>query len=532
MILAGAGAIEASRQEINELNVFPVPDGDTGTNMSLTMAAAAADVRRCDAPEIGNVAHVVAQALLRGARGNSGVILSLLFRGFSRHIKEYCTISGAEFAHALQEGVDAAYSAVMKPAEGTVLTVSRVMADRAIAFLEEQTAIEAVLAEALIAGQEALAKTTSQNPVLQKAGVVDAGAKGYLIIMDAMLGSLQGRTALPVPTSEGAPEREKADFTEYAAEDIRFAYCTEFIIKRRRTKKDPIKLRAFLGALGDSLVFVDDESLIKVHVHTNHPGRALEEALAYGDLTSVKVDNMREQHTEKVIHSGTAGDKASVSERPYGFVSVCAGEGIAHVFRDLGVDNLVEGGQTMNPSTQDILFQINQTPAELVFVLPNNKNIIMAAQQCIPLTNKKVVVLPSTSVPQGIAALLAFDSSLEPDQMREAMLQAMSGIVSGSVTSAARQSVFDGMEIAEGDYLALLDGQLLCTGKDEQSVLTRLAEAISKSSPSYITLFYGDHLTEQTARTCAALFEQACPAAEVTLLSGGQPVYSYLISAE
>lgn len=528
MILSAAAAIEMSRQEINELNVFPVPDGDTGTNMSLTMSVAVKELQKNTSSSLGGAADIVAQGLLRGARGNSGVILSLLFRGFARSVREYDTISGIEFAHALADGVDAAYRAVMKPAEGTILTVSSQTARRAKSAYEEDTSIEHVLGESLAAAELALQETVHQNPVLAKAGVIDAGGKGFCVILDGMLRSLRGEGLEPVPVTEGAA-RGRADFSEYSTEDITFAYCTEFIVLRGETKRDPRKLHALLGSIGDSLVFVDDEKIFKVHVHTNNPGKALEEALLYGQLTSIKIENMREQHTQKVVDSVPSFAK---STRRYGFVSVCSGKGVCAVFNDLGVDNLIEGGQTMNPSTEDILSAVNQTPSEIVFVLPNNKNIIMAAEQCVPLTDKTVIVLPTKSIPQGISAMLAFEPSDEPEANREAMISAMSAVSTGQVTYAARESNYDGRDIREGDHMALLNGQLIATNRAQIEVLRRLSEEIAKLNPSFITIFYGTDTNLTDAETALRIYNEACPSAEINLIDGGQPVYSFLISAE
>jgi DAK2 domain fusion protein YloV len=547
MFVSGAAAIENARQAVNELNVFPVPDGDTGINMSLTMNAAVTELNAGARDEnVGAATERAAGGLLRGARGNSGVILSLLFRGFAKRAKTLDTMDGADFALALSDGVDAAYRAVMKPAEGTILTVSRVSAGHAKAAALENGALEHVLTRTIEAAAAALEETVEQNPVLKKAGVIDAGGKGYCIILEGMMAALRGNAVTAGTAGADAPDT-KADFSEYTAEDIRFAYCTEFIVDRAPASadgKDPIKLRALLESMGDSLVFVDDETIIQVHVHTNTPGKALEAALAYGPLVSVKIENMRSQHTEAAVRQGNSQKSVSAQpeeDRPaqiaapqtrYGFVSVCSGDGIEAVMRDLGVSSLVSGGQTMNPSTEDILRAVNATPSEIVFVLPNNKNIIMAAEQCAPLTPKEVVVLPSRSVPQGIAALLAFDEGLEPKENREAMLSAMSVVSTGQITYAARESTFDGVSIAQGDYMALLDGRLLYTHKALPQALTRLGEEIAKKEPSYITVFYGQDVSEEDASAVSELMGRCCPLAEVTLLRGGQPVYSYVISAE
>lgn len=536
MIIHAAASINSQKQQINELNVFPVPDGDTGTNMSMTIATAAAELRKKMPEGVGAVAQTNANALLRGARGNSGVILSLLFRGFAKALKDKDFADGADFAEALDMGVSTAYKAVMKPAEGTILTVSRLAARRAAEAAAENPALEFALEEAIREGHVALADTVNQNPVLKKAGVVDAGGKGFLIILQGMLDELRGE-AMPEGTEEaGAPVRDHADFGTFRTEDIQFGYCTEFICSRDN-KKDPEALRAFLSALGDSLVLVDDDEIIKVHVHTNHPGRVLEEAITYGALQTVKIENMRNQHTE-ILEEASSADQAkeeqvAAPEKPYGFVSVCAGEGIAAVFRDLGVDAIVSGGQTMNPSTEDIMREINRTPAETVFVLPNNKNIIMAAEQCIPLAEgKTVVVLPSKTVPQGVSALLAFDPDAGAEDNAAAMEEALSAVHTAQITYAARNSDFDGFDIREGDYLAISESQLFGTDRDLVSLLKRLAEAEPQQQAEFITLYYGEDVSESQAQTALEVFTASCPKAEVTLISGGQPVYYYLISAE
>ncbi len=536
MIRYGAAAIQAEKQAINDLNVFPVPDGDTGTNMSMTIGAAVTAL----ANKSGNVSDIAAanaSALLRGARGNSGVILSLLFRGISRSLKGKETMDGVDFASALCEGVSAAYGAVMKPAEGTILTVARLSADRAAEACMEDTSFQYVLEAVLARGEEALADTVNQNPVLKKAGVVDAGGKGFLVILGGMLSFLKGE-----PMAEGGEEVEvkaKADFTTFETGEIKFGYCTEFICSRDN-EKDPSALRTFLNDLGDSMVLVDDEEIIKVHVHTNHPGKVLEEALTYGALLKVKIENMREQHTELMSEMGEAQQeedgarKIAPNEKKYGFVSVCAGEGLNEVFKDLGVDAMVSGGQTMNPSTEDLLKMVDATPAEVVFVLPNNKNIIMAAQQCIPLSEtKKVVVVETKTVPQGIAAMMAVDLDAEnEDVLAAAMMEAAESVQTAQITYAARNSDMDGLSIKEGDYLALLNGKLHGTSPDITETLTALANSAKEADAEFITLFYGEDVTEEQAAQAEALFAEICPDAEVSTIAGGQPVYYYLISIE
>jgi len=530
LMISAAASIEINKQKLNELNVFPVPDGDTGTNMSMTINAAAADLRKADAPTLEKAAAIAANAMLRGARGNSGVILSLLLRGISRKLKGAEECDGALWAQALQEGVDAAYKAVMKPAEGTILTVARLAAGKAMEAAKKNKDMEVVHEAALEEAKIALANTVNQNPVLKKAGVVDAGGKGWVVALEAMLCALRGEDIVaPEGTAQAAAEQ--ANFADFDTEDITFTYCTEFIISRENNN-DPEKLRDFLSSLGDSLVLVDDEEIIKVHVHTNDPGKALHEAIDYGSFVTVKIENMRLQHTEKVMNETEAAPKIAEPEKALGVVSVCAGDGLADVFRNLGVDGIISGGQTMNPSTQDILEAVNKVPAETVYVLPNNKNIIMAAQQVDALTPKNVIVIPSKTVPQGITAMLNFNPEGEVQENVDALTEALDTVDTMQITYAARNSDFDGHDIHEGDYLAIYGSALFDTNQNVDVLLTALAEKVRDTGKEFITIYYGEDITEQQAQTAAALFTGICPDADITLLNGGQPVYYYLISAE
>jgi len=531
MIISAAAAIEINKQALNDLNVFPVPDGDTGTNMSMTINAAAGDLRKAEDPNLGQAAKIAASAMLRGARGNSGVILSLLFRGISKRLKGAEVCDGVLWAEALQEGVDAAYKAVMKPAEGTILTVSRLAAAKAMEAAKENNHIEFVQEAAIAEAKVALANTVNQNPVLKKAGVVDAGGKGWLVALEAMMASLQGNDVI-VPEGVASGEvKESANFDDFDTDDITFTYCTEFIIQRENDK-DPEKLRDFLSSLGDSLVLVDDEEIIKVHVHTNDPGKALHEAIDYGSFVTVKIENMRLQHTEKVMTENEKAPKIAEPEKPLGVVSVCAGEGLADVFLNLGVDQIISGGQTMNPSTQDILEAVNKVPAETVFVLPNNKNIIMAAEQVNALTPKNVIVIPSKTVPQGVTAMLGFNPEGSIEENTEALTEALATVDTMQITYAARNSDFDGYDIHEGDYLALYGSQLFGTSQDIKVLLRSLAEKVRDDGKEYVTIYYGADVKEKHAQKAADLFADICPNADVNLLNGGQPVYYYLISAE
>ena len=529
LLLNAAASIEIHKQKLNELNVFPVPDGDTGTNMAMTINAAASDLRKTEDPSLEKAASVAASAMLRGARGNSGVILSLLFRGISKKLKGHNEADGVLWAEALQEGVDAAYKAVMKPAEGTILTVARLAAAKAHQAAQENNHLEYVHEAALEEAKVALANTTNQNPVLKKAGVVDAGGKGWVYALDAMLSALRGEEVV-APESTGET-KDQANFADFDEEDITFTYCTEFIIGREN-QNDPEELRAFLTTLGDSLVLVDDDEIIKVHVHTDNPGLALQEGLKYGNFQTVKIENMRLQHTEKVLTEQEKAPTIAQPEKPFGVVSVCAGDGLADVFKNLGVDEIISGGQTMNPSTQDILRAVNKVPAETVFILPNNKNIIMAAQQVEGLTPKNIVVIPSKTVPQGVTAMLSFNPEGELQENVEAMTEALGTVETLQVTYAARNSDFDGHDIHEGDYLALWGNQLFGTSRDVKALLKSMAQKLNEEGKEFITIYYGEDISEKHAQKTADIFADACPDADVNLIRGGQPVYYYMISGE
>ena len=546
MLLFGTVSIAQAQQAINDLNVFPVPDGDTGTNMSLTIQTAAQELKKIEPATVDQVASVTASALLRGARGNSGVILSLLFRGISKELKGCKEADGAAFAAALQEGVAAAYNAVMKPAEGTILTVSRLAAERAVNAAEEHNSVEYVIEQAIAQGEITLAQTTDMNPVLKKAGVVDAGGKGFLLILGGMLSALRGEER-PELTEENA--QEKADFAMLNEEDITFTFDTVFIVRKSGRSIEPF--RRFLDGIGDSLVIGEDDEAFKVHVHTDIPGEALTEAQKYGTLELAKIENMRtqaqqlaaggkaqstddleaiEQELEAAEHEN-AGE--AEPEKDFGFLAVCAGEGLANVFTDLGADGVISGGQTMNPSTESILKEIKKVPAHTVFVLPNNKNIIMAAQQCIGLTEKTVVVIPTASIPQGVSAMMAVDPDMsDADAIAKAMTDAAQCVSTAQITYAARNSDFDGFDIHEGDYLALLDGKLLGTDRDVSALLDGLSDEAASREAEFITVFYGEDVNEEDAHKACDAFTRKCPDAEVNLICGGQPVYYYIISIE
>ena len=550
MVLHGAAAITAQKQAINDLNVFPVPDGDTGTTMSMTIGTAVTELRKIEPATLTKAADTTASALLRGARGNSGVILSLLFRGISKGLKGRETADAAVCAAAMQEGDSAAYKAVRNPAEGTVLPVSRLASKAAVDTAADEADVEKVLEEAIRVGYEALAQTTDMNPVLKKAGVVDAGGKGYLLILEGMLAELRGE---PMPeVAEEGKSQEKADFAALSAEDITFTFDTVFIV-RKTVDRSLEPLRAYLNSIGDSLVIGEDDEAFKVHVHTDIPGSALNEAQKYGTLELAKIENMRTQAEDLAAGrkaqstddldeveaqlegapAGEGGHTVAAPEKKYGFLAVCAGEGLAAVFKDLGADGVVSGGQTMNPSTESILAGVDKIPAETVFVLPNNGNIIMAAQQCDALTEKTVIVIPTKTVPQGITAMMNVDfEAPDAETLAAAMTDSLSTVTTAQITYAARNSDFDGFDIKEGDYLALEEGKLFGTDSCLDTLLEKLAADAVEREASFISLYFGEDVSEEDARKAAGVFEDACPSAEVAILSGGQPVYYYIISME
>lgn len=545
MIICATDALQQNMQKINELNVFPVPDGDTGTNMTLTMTAAATEMRKKSYSRIDEAASKTASALLRGARGNSGVILSLLFRGISKGLKGCECATALEFSAAMCDGVDAAYKAIMKPTEGTILTVSRVATKAAFEFAKAEDDVEKMLETAIAAGQQALSKTVEQNPVLAKAGVVDAGGMGYVLVLEAMLACLEGRA---IASEQGEVEiKEKADFSAFDTSEITFAFDTVYIIRKKSENVNLAPLRAYLESIGDSLVIGEDDESFKVHVHTNIPGDALTESQKYGTLEVAKIENMRTQHEDVAAgrtahtaddlddedeHVHEAEPKIAEPEKKYGFVAVCAGDGMASLFRDLGADGVVTGGQTMNPSTQDILQEINRTPSEIVYVFPNNKNIIMAAEQCIPLSEKKVVVIPSVSVPQGVTAMLGMDTYLEEQELTQSFMEAMARVQTALITYAARDSEFDGVQIREGEFLGLYNGALLGSSTDIKELLATICDTVAQLDPEFISVYYGEDVPEDKAQETAKAMESRFPAADISVVNGGQPVYYYMISAE
>ena len=544
MLLCAAAALDANAGIINELNVFPVPDGDTGTNMSLTMDNAVKELKKREFGSISDVADCAASALLRGARGNSGVILSLLFRGMAKQFKGIDVAGTVEFAAGMNEGVDAAYKAVMKPADGTILTVSRVASKAAMDAARLGSDLEGLFICAVKAGREALAETQEINPVLKKAGVVDAGGKGYTIILETMIASLKGEvcSADYEKAADETAEKSENVFGVFSTEEITFTFDTVFIVRKKSGSTDISRFRRYLDSIGDSLVISEGDGEFKVHVHTDIPGSALNEAQKYGTLELAKIENMRSQHDDVAagrkaasaddLETADAEPEIAAPEKRYGAVAVCAGEGLENLFRELGCDEVVTGGQTMNPSTDDILKAVNRTPAETVFVLPNNKNIIMAAEQCIPLTEKHIAVLPTRTVPQGISAMLNFNPEDEEQNMIETMNEAAGNVHTAMVTYAARDSEFDGNSIHSGEYLALLDGALLGSYSALEPLLEGLGKALTALDPGIITVYSGEDASEDEAEKVSAALEKSFLDADVSLVPGGQPVYYYMISIE
>lgn len=547
-IISAANNISNNRKQVDDLNVFPVPDGDTGTNMSMTLSNSARELEKLSGETAGKVASVNASALLRGARGNSGVITSLLFRGFAKGIGDDEFVTAENLSKAFELGVEAAYKAVMKPTEGTILTVARVAAEKAKAAFEEGKDELEVFAAAIEGAKEALQSTPELLPVLKKAGVVDAGGRGFVLILEGMMTVLSGGAVI-APTSADQASEEMEESRNTAGEfdtDINFTYCTEFIVNRApECDKGPSDLRAYLESIGDCVVVVDDEEIIKVHVHTDHPGNAIENALTFGQLVHLKIENMRDQHERAKHDAENAKKKPAKSAdrtetiqpvpvtKPIGFVSVCAGEGISALFKDLNVDTVVSGGQTMNPSTDDILRAVEATPAETVFVLPNNKNIIMAAEQTIPLSTRKVIVIHTRTIPQGISAMLAFDPDGDTEENAIEMQKATERIATGQLTFAARDSDFDGYNIKKGELLALLEGKISFTDTNLEKALMRLVKQMVKRDSQFITVIYGEDVTDEQASSIEEqIKEKYGSKCEITVINGGQPIYYFMISVE
>ena len=559
--LAGAKGLEAKKDWINELNVFPVPDGDTGTNMTLTIMAAAKEVAELENPTMDQLAKAISSGSLRGARGNSGVILSQLLRGFTKEIKAVEEIDTTILANAMVRGTETAYKAVMKPKEGTILTVAKAMADKGLEMASQTDDIEEFVKQVIEYGDYVLSQTPEMLPVLKQAGVVDSGGQGLMQVVKGAVDGLLGRTVDfsldTVPDSGNRPAAgEKAARgaarTDIDTADIKFGYCTEFIINLEKvyTDKDETELKSYLESIGDSLVVVSDDEIVKVHVHTNHPGLAFEKALAYGSLSRMKIDNMREEHQERVIQDSerlareqaareqedkdkATGEEAPSERREYGFIAVSSGEGLSDIFRGIGADCLIEGGQTMNPSTEDMLKAIERVNAENIFILPNNKNIIMAAQQARDLTeDKNIIVIPSRTVPQGITALVNFMPDLGPEENTRTMTEEMGNVRTAQITYAVRTTNIDGIDIEEGDIMALGDHGILAVGKSVDGVALEAMKEMLDDESELVTIYYGADVSEHEAKVLEEQAQEQYPDKEIELQYGGQPIYYYLISAE
>ena len=549
LFLAGAKNLEANKEWINELNVFPVPDGDTGTNMTLTIMSAAKEVAGLEQEDIESISKAVSSGSLRGARGNSGVILSQLFRGFCKEIKHVEEIDQTVAANAFQRAVETAYKAVMKPKEGTILTVARGMADKAAELAGQTEGMEEFLRLIIEHGNFVLSQTPEMLPVLKQAGVVDSGGQGLMVVMQGVYDCMLGKEVdfSDIPKAAG---RRPANIPEQDIDtaDIKFGYCTEFIIMLEKEfgDREEHEFKQYLESIGDSLVVVADDEIVKVHVHTNDPGLAIQKALTFGSLTKMKIDNMREEHQEKLIKDSEklareqkeaeereAQEKAAQPRKAYGFIAVSAGAGLEEIFRGLGVDYVIAGGQTMNPSTEDMLNAISQVNADTIYILPNNSNIILAAQQARDLTkDKQIVVIPSKTVPQGITAVLNFIPERTAEENADAMTQEMANVKTGQVTYAVRNTMIDDKEIHEGDIMGLGDHTILAVGSDVHDTTRAMIDAMVDEDSSLISIYYGEETSEEEAQALLAELEEAYPEMDAEVHSGGQPIYYYLISVE
>lgn len=547
MFLAGAKNLEVKKEWINELNVFPVPDGDTGTNMTLTIMSAVKEVNNLEDIQMTSLAKAISSGSLRGARGNSGVILSQLLRGFTKGIRDLEELDAVALARAVDKGVETAYKAVMKPKEGTILTVARGVADKALELAEDAEDLQTFLEDVLEEGRRVLAKTPDMLPVLKEAGVVDSGGQGLVVVLRGMYDALTGKvTDFKIEGVSKAKIAATGKNTGVAIEnvDIKFGYCTEFIIMldKEFDEKTEESFKAFLSSIGDSIVCVALDDIVKVHVHTNHPGQAFEKALEYGQLTKMKVDNMREEHNQKVIQQSemeaaakeeTEKKKEKAPHKDFGFVTISAGEGLSEIFKELGVDEVIEGGQTMNPSTEDILNAADRINADTVFVLPNNKNIILAAEQAAELVEgKKLIVIPTKTVPQGITAMINFEASRNAQENADTMTEALSTVATGQLTYAVRDTSIDGKEIHKDDIMGLSDSGLAAVGKSIDQTLLELVDAMMNEDAELITLYYGSDISEEDAENAAAKVEEKYPDIDVELQMGGQPIYYYIVSVE
>lgn len=540
MFLAGAQNIEAKKEYINELNVFPVPDGDTGTNMSMTIMAAAKEVTALADMDLASVCKAISSGSLRGARGNSGVILSQLLRGFTKSIKEEEVLDVPAMARAAVRAKETAYKAVMRPKEGTILTVARGMADKAVELAEETDDMEVFIAKVIEEGEIVLAQTPEMLPVLKEAGVVDSGGQGLLEVIkgayDAFLGKEVDYSAI-TPGASAAVTRVSAE----EPTDIKFGYCTEFIILLEKdfTEKDEVEFKAYLESIGDSIVCVADDDIVKIHVHTNDPGLAIQKALTFGQLSKMKIDNMREEHQEKLIKDAEklaaqqASAKTEEPRKESGFIAVSVGEGINEIFRELGVDYIIEGGQTMNPSTEDMLNAIEKVNAEHIYILPNNKNIIMAANQARDLTeDKEIIVIPSKTVPQGIAAVINFSADAGVKENEEVMMEAIANVKTGQVTYAVRDTRIDDKEIHEGDIMGIGDTGILAVSTSIDSTTKEMLAQLVDEDSELISIYYGEDVSDEDAEHLIAEIEELYPDQDVDAHRGGQPIYYYILAVE
>lgn len=544
--IAGAYNLERNKDYINELNVFPVPDGDTGSNMSLTIMAAAREVSALEDPSMDELSKKISSGSLRGARGNSGVILSQLLRGFCKEIKGKKQITVSVLADGFVRAVETAYKAVMKPKEGTILTVAKGVAEKAVELSEMDMDFETLGQEILDHGNEVLKQTPELLPVLKEAGVVDSGGQGLMEFLTGAYNGLTGKAEISEPaTSGGTAKAQTMSSEEIDTSHIKYGYCTEFIImlEKEYNAETEAKFKEFLTSIGDSLVVVSDDEIVKVHVHTNHPGLAFEKGLEYGSLTSMKIDNMREEHKEKVIHEqdrkkaaeqeAAKATKKDEPKKPFGFVAVSVGEGLNDIFKDLGVDHIIEGGQTMNPSTEDVLDAISKVNAETVFVFPNNKNIILAANQAAEIEEeKKVIVIPTKTIPQGISALISFDETANAEANQAGMEDAITAVKSGQVTYAVRDTSIDGKEIKTGDYMGIDDAGIQAVGQDITEVVKDLIGAMADEDSELLSIYYGSDVEEEKANALVEAVQAAYPDFEVEAHAGGQPIYYYILSLE
>ncbi|MBO5153153.1 MAG: DAK2 domain-containing protein [Eubacterium sp.] len=544
MFLAGANNLEAKKEWINELNVFPVPDGDTGTNMSMTILAAAKEVSSLEKKDMKSVAKAISSGSLRGARGNSGVILSQLFRGFTKVIANYDHLDTVVLAEACDKAVETAYKAVMKPKEGTILTVARGAADKAIDMVEETDDLEVFIKAVIDEAERVLKKTPDMLPVLKQAGVVDSGGQGLVVVLQGAYDALMGKE-IDYSSFEGA--QTSGGITKISAEteaEIKFGYCTEFIIVLNKPLSDEevTAYKAFLTSIGDSIVVVADDEIVKTHVHTNDPGLAIQEALKHGSLSKIKIDNMREEHQERLIKDAqkvaaeqaqAEAETAPAELKEMGFISVSAGAGLSEIFSGLGVDVIIEGGQTMNPSTDDILHAIEKVPAKNIFVLPNNKNIILAANQAAQLSEeKKIYVVPTKTIPQGISALINFIPEQSAEENAARMTEELCNVKSGQITYAVRDTVIDDKEIKENDYMGIGDDGILAVGADMEQTLLEMVEKLVDEESGIISLYYGEDVSEEDAQSLADQLQEKYEDLEVEVNDGGQPIYYYILSVE